>query len=62
MEQQPGFSLVEVLLSLMLMTSIALALLQQQGSISHLFSQLLKASRTANFIHNQSELTREHTL
>ncbi len=34
-----GFSLTEVLLSLMLTASISLALLQQQWQVSHLFQK-----------------------
>lgn len=57
MESQ-GFSLIEVLLSLMLMASIALTLMQQQGSIIQSFNQLQRSVQIANHHYNQSEIAR----
>lgn len=41
MNQQKGFSLIEVLLSLLLVTTLAIALIQQQSQSKYLLNQLL---------------------
>ncbi|KTD53788.1 hypothetical protein Lsan_4198 [Legionella santicrucis] len=41
MNQQKGFSLIEVLLSLFLVTTLALALLQQQSQSKYMLNQLV---------------------
>jgi prepilin-type N-terminal cleavage/methylation domain-containing protein len=46
---QQGFSLVEVLASLLLVTSLALALLQQQLQNRQLLSQLIKREQDSLF-------------
>lgn len=40
MNQQKGFSLIEVLVSLMLMTTVALTLLYQQGDMQHMLHRM----------------------
>ncbi|ARB91494.1 prepilin-type N-terminal cleavage/methylation domain-containing protein [Legionella longbeachae] len=41
MNQQKGFSLIEVLLSLLLVTTLAIALIEQQSQSKYLLNQLL---------------------
>lgn len=45
MNQQKGFSLTEVLTSLLLVTTLALALLQQQWQSKYLLNQLVHRSQ-----------------
>jgi len=52
MNQQKGFSFVEVLLSLLLVTTVATALLQQQWQSKQLLTQLVLQSE-ASQAHDQ---------
>ncbi len=51
-----GFSLTEVLVSLLLMTGTSLALLNQQWQISQLFNQLQARTQALTQLDNASEL------
>jgi prepilin-type N-terminal cleavage/methylation domain-containing protein len=55
MNQQPGFSLIEVLISLMLVTSISLCFLQRHWDNSKFFNQLIKQLTFHSQWMNQSE-------
>ncbi|MDR3501471.1 MAG: prepilin-type N-terminal cleavage/methylation domain-containing protein [Legionella sp.] len=50
MNQQKGFSLVEVLVSLWLVTMVALFLLQQQWQSKQLLKQLIWREQSAQFL------------
>lgn len=50
MEQKKGFSLIEVLLSLMLVTTLALALMQLQLQSKLFLNQLLSAIEASTFL------------
>lgn len=56
MNQQQGFSLIEVLLSLMLATTLALALIQQQWNTRLLINRLLFRSGATLFLDQINEL------
>lgn len=58
MTNYKGFSLTEVLVSLMLITSISLALLRQQWQLSHVFNQSLTSSQALRQEDNISERIR----
>lgn len=51
-----GFSLTEVLVSLLLMTSTSLALLNQQWQVSQLFNQLQLHTQALTQLDNAAEL------
>ena len=55
MKQLKGFSLIEVLVSLMLVTTIALALLQQQWNTRQLINQLVLHAGAVQFLDLVSE-------
>lgn len=50
MNQQKGFSLIEVLVSLMLVTTLALALLEQQWQTKILLNQLVIRAEASNIL------------
>lgn len=50
MNQQKGYSLIEVLVSLMLVSTVALALLEQQWQIRHLLNQLVLRAGASQFL------------
>ncbi|KTC83475.1 prepilin-type N-terminal cleavage/methylation domain-containing protein [Legionella cincinnatiensis] len=50
MNQQKGFSLIEVLLSLLLVTTLALALLQQQSQSKYMLNQLMKRIQATHYL------------
>lgn len=56
MERQQGFSLIEVLVSLVLMTTTALALLQQQWHSQQLFNQVSLQAGALLILDNAVEL------
>lgn len=56
MNQQKGFSLVEVLLSLLLVTTLALTLLQQQEQSKYMLNQLVIRTQATHYL-NQIEET-----
>lgn len=49
MQQQKGFSLVEVLVSLLIMTTLVLSLIQQQWQAEQLLNQLILREQDAQF-------------
>lgn len=53
-----GFSLIEILVSLLLITAVALALLQQQFQLGQAVNQTLTDSRTLAELDNQKEQSR----
>ncbi|MBL7479454.1 type IV pilus modification PilV family protein [Legionella bononiensis] len=55
MKQLKGFSLIEVLVSLMLVTTIALALLQQQWNTRQFINQLVLHAGASHFLDIVSE-------
>ncbi|KTD65435.1 prepilin-type N-terminal cleavage/methylation domain-containing protein [Legionella shakespearei] len=55
MNQQKGFSLIEVLASLMLATTLALALTQQQWHTRLLIKQLLARTKASAFLDQINE-------
>ncbi|KTD25052.1 prepilin-type N-terminal cleavage/methylation domain-containing protein [Legionella israelensis] len=55
MERQKGFSLIEVLVSLILLTTTVLALLQQQWHSHRLLNQLSLQSGALQMLDNASE-------
>ncbi|KTD43704.1 type IV pilus modification PilV family protein [Legionella quateirensis] len=55
MKQLKGFSLIEVLVSLMLVTTIALALLQQQWKTRQFINQLVLHAGASQFLDLVSE-------
>lgn len=55
MNQQKGFSLIEVLVSLMLATTLALALTQQQWHTRLLIKQLLARTQASAFLDQINE-------
>ncbi|WP_347251651.1 prepilin-type N-terminal cleavage/methylation domain-containing protein [Legionella sp.] len=62
MEKQKGFSLVEVLVSLLLITSTSALLLRQQCQLSQLFNQLLISTQDLIQRDNDYETSFQHTL
>ncbi|KTD27463.1 prepilin-type N-terminal cleavage/methylation domain-containing protein [Legionella maceachernii] len=62
MEKQKGFSLVEVLVSLLLITSTSALLLRQQWQLSQLFNQLLISTQDLIQRDNDYETSSQHTL
>lgn len=50
MKRQKGFSLFEVLVCLMLVSTMALVLVQQQGRTRQLLSQLVLYARASQFL------------
>lgn len=50
MKQQKGFSLLEVLISLMLVTTLGLTLLAQQGQTKQLLTQLIVRTKASQFL------------
>lgn len=60
MNQQKGFSLIEVLVSLSLVSTIALALLQQQWQTRALVHQLEERTKTLQIHDEQSETLYAH--
>lgn len=50
-----GFSLTEVLVSLFLVMSLSLVLLQQQCQVSHLFNQVYLHNNSQSQIENAAE-------
>lgn len=64
MNQQKGFSLVEVLASLLLVTSLALSLVQQQLQSRQLLNQLVVREQGAHFLDQvyEAQLARVKTL
>lgn len=56
MNQQKGFSLIEVLLSLVLMSTTALAVLAQQQQSRQLISQLVLSAGASSFLDQIDEL------
>lgn len=62
MEKQKGFSLVEVLVSLLLITSTSALLLRQQWQLSQLFNQLLISTQDLIQRDNDYETSFQHTL
>lgn len=66
MDQQRGFSLVEMLASLLLVTTLALSLLQQQGQNRQLLHQLILREQGAQFLDQMDEtntwMTHEKTI
>ncbi len=55
MNQQKGFSLVEVLASLLLVTMVALSLLQQQWQSRQLLQQLIGHEQSSQFLDQVDE-------
>jgi prepilin peptidase dependent protein C len=55
MNQQKGFSLIEVLLSLVLVTTVTLALLQQHDQTNLLLNQLLLRTGASQFLDEVDE-------
>lgn len=55
MNLQQGFSLPEVLISLLLLASTALVLLQQQWQMQQVFHQIRVRSMALNWLDNSSE-------
>lgn len=55
MEQQKGFSLVEVLISLSLATLLALSLLQQQWQTKQLLNQLILREQGSQYLDQTDE-------
>ena len=55
MDKQKGFSLIEVLLSLMLVLSLGLGLIQQSGQTQQLISQLLVREKNSQFLDQGDE-------
>ncbi|CAM4488430.1 MAG: hypothetical protein LEGION0403_FIIPPAGN_00415 [Legionella sp.] len=60
MNQQKGFSLVEVLASLLLATMVALFLLQQQWQSKQLLKQLIWREQSAQFLDQIDEALLAH--
>jgi len=57
MTKSKGFSLIEILVSLLLMTGVALVLLQQQFQLGQAVNQLLKDSLAQMELDNQKEIS-----
>ena len=55
MNQQKGFSLIEVLVSLMLVTTVGLALLEQQGQTKQRLTQLVLRANASQFLDHVDE-------
>lgn len=55
MNQQKGFSLIEVLVSLMLVTTLGLALLEQRGQTNQLITQLVLRANASRFLDQVDE-------
>ncbi len=55
MAHHRGFSLIEIIISLLVITSTVLALLQQQWHLSQLLNQALTNSLAATQLHNNVE-------
>lgn len=55
MNQQKGFSLTEVLVSLVLASTVALALLEQQLQTKELLAQLVLRVRTSQYLDQVDE-------
>ncbi|CAM3074140.1 Tfp pilus assembly protein PilV [Legionella steigerwaltii] len=55
MNRQKGFSLTEVLVSLLLVTTMALTLFQQQGQSKQLLSQLIFRMQASQFLDQVEE-------
>ena len=55
MNQQKGFSLIEVLVSLMLVMSLGLGLLQQLGQTRQLLTQLVLREKASQFLDQINE-------
>ncbi|KTD21835.1 type IV pilus modification PilV family protein [Legionella londiniensis] len=55
MDRQKGFSLAEVLISLLLMSTASLALLQQQWQANQLLNQITRQTNTLLQLDNASE-------
>ena len=64
MNQQKGFSLIEVLLSLFLMSTVAMAVLQQQRQSRQLISQLILSAGASHYLDQVDErlVIKSHTL
>ncbi|WP_133135648.1 PilW family protein [Legionella rowbothamii] len=60
MNQQKGFSLVEVLASLLLVTMVALSLLQQQWQSRQLLKQLIWQEQSSQFLDQIEEASFAH--
>jgi prepilin peptidase dependent protein C len=60
MNPQKGFSLVEVLASLLLVTTLALSLLQQQWQSKQLLNQLILRAQGSHFLDQFEESLRAH--
>lgn len=56
MNQQKGFTLMEVLVSLMLMTTLVLAVLQHQWNTRQLINQILLQAGASSFLDQVEEL------
>ena len=55
LNQQKGFSLIEVLVSLMLLTTLGVALLEQQGQTRQLLTQLALRTKASQFLDQVDE-------
>lgn len=55
MDKKRGFSLVEVLVSLLLLSTVALGVLQQQWQMNRLMNHALLYSTALNHLNNGSE-------
>lgn len=61
MDQFKGFSLIEVLMSLMLVSTVALALMQQQWKNKELLNQIIMYSKASHYLDQVNEELALHT-
>ncbi len=55
MEQQKGYSLIEVLISLILVSTVALTLLEQQLQTKHILNQLIVRTENTQLLDSVDE-------